>query len=196
MAGRPSRLSPTDSPMLPRGHAPTPIEGAIAVRSLALGEAATQLPWLCPCASSLLALACQPAAAAWQEVRDDPDQAWVAGFLAPLGWLAICAVNPAEAAACLADPAFRQDPVGTQQKRWGYDQAAIARRLARRWRLPDGLAVVIGHLGLPGEIALTMGANPDLLHLIQLAVGLVQQGGRGLRLTVGADLAINASALG
>jgi signal transduction histidine kinase len=126
----------------------------------------------------------------------DPDQAWVAGLLAPLGWLAISAVNAEEAAACLADPAFPQDPVATQQKRWGYDQAAIARRLARRWRLPDGLAVVVGHLGLPSEIALTMGANPDLLHLSQLAVGLVQQSGRGLRLTVGADLAISAAALG
>jgi two-component system NtrC family sensor kinase len=284
------------------------------VRFPALGEAATQLPWLCPCASSLLALARKPAAAAWAEVRDDPgavllivrqsarvlgpgpvflspmllrdsailkgairllsqtgsaahtqeaqasgpasltlcppsaldrshssvhdrfrapsgfvdwrvpgarplyhaclayahaaqriaelsqrcdpSTAWVAGLLAPLGWLAICAVSPEDAAACLADPAFPQDPVATQHRRWGYDHAGIARRLARRWRLPDWLAVVVGHLALPDEISLALGAESDLLHVVQLAVGMVQQGGQGLRLTVGAEPPANAGALG
>jgi two-component system, NtrC family, sensor kinase len=284
------------------------------VRLPALGEAATQLPWLCPCASSLLALACKPAAAVWSEVRDDPGAvllivrqsaralsqspvcfspsllcdstilqgaihllaesrgepedgsaptsgrttqgfcsalpvglyhspvrerlhaprgfvdwslpgcrplyqaclayahtaqriaeisqrsnplgAWVAGLLAPLGWLAICAVSPDQAAACLADPEFGQDPVLTQQRRWGYDHAGIARRLARRWRLPDWLAVVVGHLALPDEISLTLGAESDLLHVVQLAVGMVQQRGQGLRLTAGAELAANAAVLG
>src|SRR5438445_2751962 len=48
------------------------IEGAIAVRVPALGEAATHLPWLSPCAASLLALARMPAAAAWSRLRHDP----------------------------------------------------------------------------------------------------------------------------
>lgn len=271
----------------------------------AVGEAATQLSWLCPCASSLLALACKPAAAAWSAVCDDPGavllivrqtartlrsaavsffpallrdpailqgairilhesggewqserankaivtlplshsptrapmhvpngfvdwsrpdsrpvyqacltyartaerlaeitqrcdphNAWVAGLLAPLGWLAVCAVDSTHATACLADPAFPHDPVSIQQRRWGYDHAAIARRLARRWRLPDWLAVLVGHLGLPGEIALSMGADPDLFHVVQLAIGLVQQRNLGLHLTVGTDLAASATFLG
>jgi signal transduction histidine kinase len=128
--------------------------------------------------------------------RSDPLRAWVAGLLAPLGWLAICAVSPDQAAACLADPAFAQDPVLTQQHRWGYDHAGIARRLARRWRVPDWLSVVVGHLALPDEISLTLGAESDLLHVVQLAVGIVQQRGEGLRLAVGAEPAANATVLG
>lgn len=38
----------------------------------ALGEAAIQLPWLSPCAASLVALARAPAAEAWVVVRTDP----------------------------------------------------------------------------------------------------------------------------
>src|SRR5437867_1210825 len=38
----------------------------------ALGEAATDLPWLSPCADSLVALARNPTAAAWPQVRFDP----------------------------------------------------------------------------------------------------------------------------
>lgn len=271
------------------------------MRLPALGEAATQLPWLCPCASSLVALARKPAAAAWREVRDDPgavllilrqaartgtspapayfpsllrdpclvqgairllhatepepakagtpilpfspstplpcahvpsgfvdwrlagsdsvyracllyartahdladmsrrgdpDHAWVAGLLAPLGWLAVCAVDSADVTACLADPAFADDPVLYQQRRWGYAHAEIARRLARRWRLPNWLAVLVGHLGLPHEIALELGAEPNLFPIVQLAVGLVQKRGLGLRLTVGGDAAASAAALG
>jgi two-component system NtrC family sensor kinase len=275
------------------------------VRFPALGDAATQLPWLCPCASSLLALAHQPAAAAWLDVREDPgavllvvrqagrafrspsessfptllrdpavlqaavrflmetrgeppsepakentfafapscnaarkpapacagfvdwsrpgcsevyqaclsyagvaqrlaeisergdpQHAWVAGLLAPLGWLAVCAIDGDEAAACLADPTFAHDPLLTQQRRWGYDHAGIGRRLARRWRLPGWLLVLVGHLGLPDEIAIPMDADPDLFHIVQLAVGLVQQRGHGLRLAVGGDLAATAKALG
>jgi signal transduction histidine kinase len=295
------RLSRSRFPMLIPSHALPPIEGAIAVRFSALGEAATQLPWLCPCASSLLALARNATAAAWLEVRDDPGavlliaretartlrsatgsfypcvlrdpailrgairclnedhrtqengnpsasvladdatlkptqeasgfvdwsqpgcrsvyqacltyaraaqrlaemsqrgdphHAWVAGLLAPLGWLAMCAMGGDQAAACLADPTFAHDPVLTQQRRWGYDHASIARRLARRWRLPEWLVVLVGHLGLPAGIALPMGADADLFHLVQLAVGLVQQGDPGLRLNVGGDLPATATALG
>ncbi|HLJ97835.1 MAG TPA: HAMP domain-containing sensor histidine kinase [Gemmataceae bacterium] len=271
----------------------------------AVGEAATQLPWLCPCASSLLALARKPAAAAWKEVRADPGAvllilreaplrfysaresifpgllrdpvilkgalrilaqtvpelepvgatestgaiplapcpawerppipggfvdwsrpdcrpvyqaclsyartaeglaeitrrcdphlAWVAGLLAPLGWLAVCAIDPIHASACRADPAFPHDPIFIQQQRWGYDHAAIARRLARRWRLPDRLSVLVGHLGLPSDLAHSLGADPDLFPMVQLAVGLVQQRDPGLRLAIGTDLAAIATAFG
>jgi signal transduction histidine kinase len=243
-----------------------------------VGEAATQLPWLSPCAASLLALARLPAGAAWAELRTDPgavllvlrtaarslatgtlsffpavlrqpavvegavqhlqakgrpssfvdwnrpelqpvyraswtyawlaqrlaeltrrcdpDNAWVGGLLAPLGWQAACAADAEQAADCLADPALLHDPIGTQQRHWGLDQAAIARRLARSWQLPSWLSAVVGHLGLPAEIAQTLGGDPDLFRVVQLAVGLAQQHGHGLFLAVGADPEENASTLG
>ena len=257
------------------------------MRVSAVGEAATQLPWLSPCAASLLALARMPAAAAWERLRhdpgavllvvrrvarslsttaisffpallrepailegalqfltselpesraavdeaigqttdsgpgtvagfvdwyqpamrpiyhacllyarlaqrvaemtgsSDPDNAWVAGLLAPLGWLAVCAANPQSVTACQEDAALAQDSVGTQQRYWGLDQAAIARRLLRSWRVPRWLPLVVGHLGLPGEVAQSLGADPDLFHVVQMAVGLAQQHGQGLYLAVG-----------
>src|SRR5581483_5663163 len=90
--------------------------------------------------------------------RCDPDNAWAAGLLAPLGWLAVGAVAPEQATACLADPAHRAHPAATEQHHWGHDQAALARRLLRRWRLPDWLAAVAGHLGLPVGVAQQFGA--------------------------------------
>jgi two-component system NtrC family sensor kinase len=251
----------------------------------ALGEAATQLPWLSPCTASLVALARAPAPAAWEMVRGDPgavllivrqtaaslavpalsffpallrdpailegalrflraearaatrepereagfvdwqqpalrpiydasmsyarlayrlaqmtgradpDNAWVGGLLAPLGWLAVSAVDPAQAAACLADPALPQYPVQTQQRWWGLDQAGIARRLVQRWRLPRWLAALVSHLALPAEIGQTLGADPDLMRVVQLAVGLVQRHS-GLHLPLGATLAELAGTLG
>src|SRR5439155_7142929 len=90
----------------------------------------------------------------------DPDEAWACGLLAPLGWLGVCAADPAAAAACLADPQFPQKPSQTQRCRWGLDQAALSRRLARRWRLPDWLAAVVGCLRLPPDLARHFGAEP------------------------------------
>src|SRR5438445_432093 len=276
------------------------IEGAIAVRVPALGEGATHLPWLSPCAASLLALARLPAAAAWSKVRHDPgavlliarqtaptlispaisffpailrdpvildgaihflslvpamhgrqsvvesenstgtgsrplaadycvdwydpalrpiyhqsllygrlaeriadlsgrcdaDNAWVAGLLAPLGWMAVCALEPAKAAACLADSALVQEPATTQQRHWGMDQGALARRLARIWRLPRWLALVIGHLGLPVEVAQELGVDADLFRVVQMAVGLAQQAEQGVYLPVGTKPGDCAVALG
>ena len=42
------------------------------MRASALGEAATQLPWLSPSAASLLALIREPAEPAWEFARHDP----------------------------------------------------------------------------------------------------------------------------
>lgn len=39
---------------------------------MSVGETVLDLPWVCPCAASLLALARQPIAAAWSTVRTDP----------------------------------------------------------------------------------------------------------------------------
>jgi len=187
----------------------------------ALGEAAVDLPWLSPCASSLIALARAPLPGVWSHVRTDPglvlllarvwgahspsspacdldlfreaqrhladagfirwDQpgpasvyrtclrqarlasalaelvpdcdamkAWVGGLLAPLGWLAACAVDPGEVHRILNS---------AEETRCGLDPAAVARRLSTRWQLPPWLGAVQGHLALPAEVAEQLGAD-------------------------------------
>ncbi len=68
----------------------------------------------------------------------DPEAAWTCGLLAPLGWLAMCAVNPEAVSACLADPALRVDAAETQRRHWGIDQAAIARGWRGAGTYPPG----------------------------------------------------------
>jgi signal transduction histidine kinase len=121
--------------------------------------------------------------------RCDPDKAWAGGLLAPLGWLAVAVSSPAEVADCLADAAFVRDPAACQRRRWGLDAAELARRLCRRWALPPWLAAPAGYLDLPLDVALQFDADPDLFLITQLAVALVQQGGTGLSLAVGASAA-------
>jgi two-component system NtrC family sensor kinase len=128
--------------------------------------------------------------------RVEDSLAWVGGLLAPLGWLAICAVHPPAAAACFSDDSFAASPSETQVRCWGIDQAGIARRLARRWRLPPWLAAITGHLGLAPVTAAMLGADLDLFRVVQLAAGLVEKQRRGLGLTVAADWPENATALG
>jgi signal transduction histidine kinase len=127
--------------------------------------------------------------------RCDPDQAWVCGLLAPLGWYAVCALAPSQVAGCLADPAFHHAPRATQRERWGLDHAAIGRRLARRWRLPSWLTAVVGHLELPPEVAADLGADPDLFNLMRLTVSLAEQQGIALGLSHG-SVTEAAAALG
>jgi signal transduction histidine kinase len=126
--------------------------------------------------------------------RCDPDNAWVAGLLAPLGWMAVAAVAPEQVAACLADPAFAGQPKATQRHYWGLDHTGIARRLCRRWQVPRWLAVVVSYLGLPAEAAQALGAELDLFRVVQLAVVLVPPGA-GLGLAAGATPAQAAAAL-
>jgi signal transduction histidine kinase len=132
--------------------------------------------------------------------RADPDNAWAAGLLAPLGWLAAAAVSPEQTAACLADAGRISNPSYTpsslQQKHWGIDHAGIARRLARRWHLPRWLLAIAGHLDLRVETAQILGADPDLFRLAQLAVALVQRQSITLHLSVGGYPEELAAALG
>jgi signal transduction histidine kinase len=128
--------------------------------------------------------------------RGDPDNAWAAGLLAPLGWLAAAAVSPDQTAACLTDPDLAADPGRIQQKHWGLDHAGIARRLARRWHLPRWLLGVAGHLDLRVETGQILGADPDLFRLAQLAVALVQRQGITLHLSVGGYPEELAAAIG
>jgi signal transduction histidine kinase len=246
------------------------------VRAPALADAVTHLPWLSPCAASLVALARQPPAAAWAQIRFDPgavllllarsaatlnpssasfgaatvqdpavldaaifhfdredpgfvdwneaaahrvyqaglafarlaahladmsgrcdpNSAWTAGLLAPLGWYAVCAVDSTQVTACLSDAEWAKHPLEVQQRYLGFDQSAIARRLVRRWRLPRWAASVAGHLGLPVATARLLGADPDIFSVVQLAVGLAQQHGGGLGLSLGATLDMCATSLG
>lgn len=134
-------------------------------------------PEVRPVYHTCLTLAQQAERTARQTGRCDPDEAWVGGLLAPLGWLAVCAADPTAAAACLADTSFPSDPVGCQRRLWGADNAAIARRLARAWQLPPWLAVVVGHPGLPGEAVRPLGADLDLLEAVQTAVTTARETG-------------------
>lgn len=118
--------------------------------------------------------------------RAAAEAAWTAGLVAPLGLLAVCAVDSAAAVACLADPVHAEHPAATQRRWWGMDQTAIARRLARRWRLPSWLGTIVGHLALPVDAAVGLGADPELFRLVQLTVGLLQRRSIPLGLEVGA----------
>lgn len=117
--------------------------------------------------------------------RADPENAWIAGLLAPLGWLAAAATDSSRAMACLQDAQLNASPSAAQQRLWGLDQAAIARRFLRAWAGPHWLALVVGNLNLPVETAHGLGADPDLLRIVRSAIALVQQQGMGLRLSVG-----------
>jgi signal transduction histidine kinase len=131
-----------------------------------------------------------------QTGRCDAEQAWVAGLLAPLGWLAVCATDAGRAADCLADPALARHTAATQRRHWGLDHAALARRLARAWNLPGWLSAVVGHLGLSAGVAGPLGADVPLFQVVQLAVGLAQQRPGGLFLAVADAPAQVAMALG
>lgn len=111
----------------------------------------------------------------------------LAGMAAPLGWLAVAAVDPPAVAACLNHAEFRTDPDAVQTQLWGATAAAVARRLTRRWDLPPWLGTVAAALGLPAETAADLGGQPELFLAVQAAVGLAQRTGPGLRLTVSCD---------
>ncbi len=105
----------------------------------------------------------------------DPQTAWTCGLLAPLGWDAACALDPDATAACRADPEFANDPAETQRRHWGIDASALARRVARRWGLPEWLTGILGRLTLAPLTAAELGADPVLFRLTRLAVGLARE---------------------
>jgi signal transduction histidine kinase len=145
-------------------------------------------PAVRPVHEASLACARHAQGLARQTGRCDPEVAWLCGLLAPLGWLALCAVDAPAVVACLADPSLPHDPLAAQCRHWGFDHAAAARRLCLEWRLPPWLAAVAGHLALPGAVARSLGADPDLFHLTRLAVARTPETG----LYLGLPLAVHA----
>lgn len=113
------------------------------------------------------------------------DQAVAVVSLAPLGWLAVAAIDPGTAAEPFHDP---QLPASAEIQRnlWGLDQNAIARRLAARWRLPHWIATLLGHLNLPLDAAKAVVADCGLFAVTQLAVSETERRGFSLGLTEGA----------
>jgi two-component system NtrC family sensor kinase len=231
-----------------------------------LADAASELPWLAPCADSLVTLARGAGAKAWSELRSDPglvllllraagldgsasalpfysallrepapldlaldhlsqrrggfvdwsgsllaiyraaqtiartaeaiavqsdrcdvDHAFVGGLLAPLGWLAAAAVDPQATELALRELASHEHIGEIQNRLWGRDAPAIARRLAVSWALPAWLTAIAGHLALPVDVAATLGADPDQFLVVQLAVSLTNQAGLGLNMQIGAS---------
>jgi signal transduction histidine kinase len=117
----------------------------------------------------------------------DPDAAWTAGLLAPLGWFAALAVDSSAYASAMLEPLFGANPLEVQQRLWGMDYLSIGRRLARHWKLPDWLRVVVGHLDLPVSAAEALGADPNLFAVVQLAVTMAEEKGNSLGLAYGID---------
>lgn len=109
--------------------------------------------------------------------------AWVAGLLAPLGWLAATAANPERVAAAIAT---LDDSHGGKIQH--IDHPALCRRFSRAWRLPAWLSAIIGNLGLHPDLAQRLGADPALFRLAQLAVLALERRGEGLHLPVAATL--------
>jgi len=157
------------------------------------------IDWSRPEAQTVYRIALQIAQASNQLARQsrqaDPETAWLAGLLAPLGWLAVCA-HAGPATACLADPAHAADPVAAQRRHWGLDAGSLARRAARRWDLPVWLSAIVGNLNLAAETAQPLGADAALHRIVQLAVGLVQERPGHLGLVLGQDVPALAAALG
>ncbi len=122
------------------------------------------------------------------------ERAAAVAALAPLGWLAVAAVDHGLAGEALHDPHV---PPGAsiQAEVWGLDQNAIARRLANRWRLPDWIGSALGNLNLPLSAARSVVADADLFAVAQLAVIEGERRTHTLGLTVESHRADVLSAL-
>jgi two-component system, NtrC family, sensor kinase len=112
--------------------------------------------------------------------------AWIAGYLSPLGWLALAAADPSKISFHL-EVLSKSDVASWQQHAWGHDHTALTRRMCRAWRLPAWCAAIVGNLVLPANITERLGAPPRLFQVVHLAISLLQARGDGLGLAVGAN---------
>jgi two-component system, NtrC family, sensor kinase len=112
----------------------------------------------------------------------DPRAAAACGMLAPLGWFAIAAADPTRILGDL-DRCLR-DGSAWQTQAWGTDHTSLTRRLCRAWRLPTWVAAVLGNLSLHVDQSRRLGADPNLVRTVQLAVlGVQRHGGLGLSIS-------------
>ncbi len=118
--------------------------------------------------------------------RAHPERAAALVTLAPLGWLAVAAVDPGAAGEPLHEADVPPSPA-LQAECWGLDQNAIARRLAHRWRLPDWVATALGNLNLPLLAAKAVVADIGLFALAQFAALETERRVGPLGLTDGVD---------
>ncbi|MFO0929251.1 MAG: ATP-binding protein [Gemmataceae bacterium] len=149
---------------------PRPLERAL--RLLADppgGRADWMMPTLAPLRHDGLTIAALAARIAERSGAVDPDRAWSAGLLAPLGWYALAAVAPERIATAAVDT------------------TGIGRRLARAWRLPGWLAPVLGQVEFPARYAAPFGVDAPLLVTVRLAVHLARHRHGVARLTLQGD---------
>lgn len=104
-----------------------------------------------------------------------PYQGWIAGFLAPLGWLAAGTMDADHTVQCLQECEQNANPLEIQKRYFGMSVTALASRLAVSWNLPQWLRTIISYHNLPAKIAGEMGATGGLLDLVQLAIGESRQ---------------------
>lgn len=126
----------------------------------------------------------------------DPAAAHAAGLLAPLGWLAVAAVDAKAVERVRAVRTFAADPHAAQVAEWGLSHDAIVRRLVARWRLPAWLANVIAHVSHVTDDAVTLGADRNLVAVVRAAVLLAERDGHRfglLGLSAGEDVAALAA---
>ena len=102
------------------------------------------------------------------------EAASVAAMLAPLGWFAVAAIDPAAFGATRFAICAGERPHDAQHRLWGLPHDAIVRRLARAWKLPEWLASVIGFASLPPEVSAAFGARPELFAVVVRALGSVR----------------------
>lgn len=125
--------------------------------------------------------------------KGNPEQAWVAGLLAPLGWMAALAFAPRRVSACFND----QATASAQRHHLGVEAVALSRQLARTWMLPLWLSDVVGRLDLPFDRAVRLGSDPVLFAAVRLAIESARrQGIRSGLLPAEVDLTAEQRLLG
>jgi signal transduction histidine kinase len=149
------------------------------------GFASWSQPTIQPIYQASLTYARVAFALAQHSKRCNPEVAWICGLLAPLGWQTLAAIDPTMVAECLEECRQSDQPHEVQRRFFELDAAALARRVNQRWRLPGWLGAVTGHLALPAELAVALGAEVPLFLVTQLSVALVDGQLAGLKLACG-----------
>src|SRR5262249_30995110 len=95
----------------------------------------------------------------------EPEYAWAAGLLTPLGWLGIAATCDEHVPGQTTSFELRCDNLES----WKIDHARLTRSLSRAWQLPLWLSAVVGNVGFHAAVAEKLGAHPGLHRVISLS---------------------------